>query len=110
MFNDNSKFEQKFFTQIWSPLFAAPEIFSTDWYSESIDIWGLGVIFLSMLRGIELFNQCELKTLNQNELIEVIKSTSPEISDDSIRIVSMMLSTNPEDRPAIEELSSLFEE
>ena len=63
-----------------------------------------------MLWGIEVFNQVKLKTLNEKELIITIKSFTDEVSDNTIQIVSKMLSKNPEDRPTIEELWTLFEE
>lgn len=47
------KFYAKFFTQIMSPLYAAPEILSSDCYDESVDIWGIGIIFTVLNHFLE---------------------------------------------------------
>mmetsp|Transcript_11444 Transcript_11444/g.10106 ORF Transcript_11444/g.10106 Transcript_11444/m.10106 type:complete len:185 (-) Transcript_11444:97-651(-) len=38
----------KFYTQIGSPLYSAPEIYSKNSYDESVDIWGIGIIWLAL--------------------------------------------------------------
>lgn len=43
------RFTAKFITQISSPLYAAPEIISDECYDESVDIWGIGVIWLILV-------------------------------------------------------------
>lgn len=49
------KFNCRYFTQISSPMYAAPEVFSRDCYTESIDIWGIGVAYAEMLFKISAF-------------------------------------------------------
>jgi serine/threonine protein kinase len=53
---NSSKFTKRFMTQVSSPLFAAPEIYSPDCYSESVDIWGLGIVFITMIFGMKIFS------------------------------------------------------
>lgn len=42
-------FSFKLMTQIGSPSFAAPEVYSSDWYTEKIDVWGIGIVLLYLL-------------------------------------------------------------
>ena len=42
--NEELGFNCKFLTHIGSPMFSAPEINTLGFYSESIDIWGIGLI------------------------------------------------------------------
>lgn len=44
--DETRKFTGQFRTQISSPFYAAPEILSKDFYTESVDIWGIGVVWL----------------------------------------------------------------
>lgn len=91
-------------------MFAAPEILSTNCYSESIDIWGLGVVFVSMLWGIEIFEKWDFKTLSEIEISQTIKDKCRKASDRGVQIALTMLSKNSEERPTIEQLCSLLEE
>lgn len=45
------KFNSIFHTQISSPLYCAPELKNSLTYSESVDIWGAGVILFTLLLG-----------------------------------------------------------
>jgi serine/threonine protein kinase len=45
------KFNSVYQTQISSPLYCAPELKNGLYYSESVDIWGAGVILFTMLFG-----------------------------------------------------------
>lgn len=47
--DEENKFKSIFLTQICSPMYAAPELSLKDFYSESIDIWGIGIAFLTMI-------------------------------------------------------------
>lgn len=42
--NEELGFNCKFLTHISSPMFAAPEINTLGFYTESVDIWGIGLI------------------------------------------------------------------
>ena len=94
----SSKFYSKFFTQISSPLFAAPEIKSLDWYNESIDIWGIGVAYFCMRLGLEKFQNFDTKSWYDIYIQE------SELNDWEKFIISSCLSTDPETRPSIYEL------
>ena len=45
------KFKYRFLTQVSTPLYAAPEIVNRSLYTESVDIWGAGVILYLMMFG-----------------------------------------------------------
>lgn len=45
------KFKYRFLTQVSTPLYAAPELVNHWLYTESIDIWGAGVILYLMVFG-----------------------------------------------------------
>jgi len=45
------KFRYRFFTQVSTPLYAAPELVNNFLYTEAIDIWGVGMILCLMLFG-----------------------------------------------------------
>lgn len=45
------KFNSIFHTQISSPLYCAPELKNSMTYSESVDIWGAGIILFTLLLG-----------------------------------------------------------
>ena len=45
------EFRSRFITQVSTPLYAAPEIYSKKGYGEAIDIWGIGIISYLLLGG-----------------------------------------------------------
>jgi maternal embryonic leucine zipper kinase len=105
--NENQKFKWIFFSQISSPMYAAPEILSKDCYSESVDIWGVGVAFCEML-----FQISNLLNSNKDErILDIFGHLEElhEISDETTSILKAMLSKNPEERPSIYELSKQFD-
>ena len=107
-----NKFQCIFFTQISSPMYAAPEILSLDCYTESIDIWGIGVAYAEMLFKIsELYVRDEdlNKSSNISSVLETIGSNS-QLSTTSLQRLKGMCAQNPEERPTIYELLSLYKE
>jgi serine/threonine protein kinase len=100
------KFYGKFFTQVSSPLFAAPEISSVDFYTESIDIWGIGVSYLILLCGMSKFSS-RVNAKSNSELFEDFKDELSHCSDQTKSLMSKLLSNDANDRPSIDELLSL---
>lgn len=103
-----AKFDQKFFTQICSPCFAAPEVASTNCYSESVDIWGLGIIFLAMNCGMSIFERDDYNTLVKSRVSELIENSGVQLSDGCKHIQELVLSQDPDARPTAAELKSLL--
>lgn len=98
------KFNCIFFTQISSPKYAAPEVLSLDCYSESIDIWGVGVAYAEMLFKFSNLSENTREDSNSETLSDIIDQQ--EVSDESISLLKSMLSKDPESRPSIFELSA----
>lgn len=102
----NKKFSRIFFTQICSPLYAAPELKKSCLYTESIDIWGIGIIMFTLLYG----NIQQYKTIVTDEnigshelLTEVIESNcifTSEVKD----FLKSLLAEEPHLRPSSDEL------
>jgi serine/threonine protein kinase len=55
----DSKWKYSLFTKTGTPIYTAPEIHVEFRYSESIDLWGAGVILYTMLSGDRPFNDTE---------------------------------------------------
>ena len=105
---DQNKFSKRFLTQISSPRFAAPEVKSTDYYTESVDIWGIGVVFVAMIFGMEIFENCDQfssEISDQNFMESVIIEN---ISDVAKNVVSLTLAFKSEERATAAELAKLF--
>lgn len=101
------KFYGKFFTQISSPLFAAPELSSVDYYTESIDIWGIGIIYLILLCGMNVFKLRITSKLDKENIIESLKDNLNEYSRDTKSLLSQLLAADANDRPCISQLQSM---
>lgn len=103
----SQKFKCIFFSQISSPMYAAPEVLSKDCYSESVDIWGIGVVFCEML--FQLSNL--LNSSKDERILDIFGHLEElhEVSDETTFILKAMLSKNPDERPTIYELSKLFD-
>ncbi len=103
---EESKFKSVFFTQISSPMYSAPELSLQECYSESIDIWGVGLAFAEMLFNLSESHLQE----NKEALPEVFKEMNAErkISEENLSLLNSMVSSNPKLRPSIYELSEHF--
>ncbi|CAI2387873.1 unnamed protein product [Moneuplotes crassus] len=101
-----TKFSKIFYTQISSPLYAAPEIRSKRLYTESIDIWGVGVIIFTCLFGriedfAELYNSAKsFKRIEDYIISEEISSLSLQ------RLLIDCLNEDQDLRPTAAELST----
>ena len=101
-----SKFKCVFFTQISSPLYAAPEISTLDCYSESVDIWGIGMAYAEMLFNISSFVKGDVP------ISEVLEDLDQEIQISDVRKLKLreMLAEDPLKRPSSYELATKFAE
>jgi serine/threonine protein kinase len=104
--DEAGKFKSVFFTQISSPMYAAPEIVSSDCYSESIDIWGIGAAFAEMLFGFSS-QVLEVQGKRLFEIVDDIEANDA-ISEESVKTMKSMLSLTPDSRPNIYELVQQF--
>ena len=100
------KFKWIFFTQISSPMYAAPEISSLNCYTESIDIWGIGVAYAEMLFKISNLIE-DSKIDNVSHILSDVRQDN-KLSDDNMARLRSMLSIDPEQRPTIFDLLTQF--
>lgn len=90
-----------------SPGYIAPEMIKNSQYSDSIDIWSLGVIIYAITYGRLPFYHQNLSILNR-----LITSTDPfypseeRISSNLVDLIKKMLNKNPKDRITIERIKS----
>lgn len=106
----SSKFSKRFFSQVSSPLFAAPELFSFNCYSESVDIWGVGIILIAMIFGMDVFeskSKLSSKEIYDKFNAEFIHASS--FSDEIKNFLTLALAYEAEDRATAFELSRLIE-
>ena len=105
---NSRKFKSRFFTQISSPEYAAPEIISKDCYDESIDIWGIGIIWLIMFSkmssgGLVLKYEESFLAYIQNAR-RVYKEVEDSNTKLQLSILNKILCENAADRPSIREI------
>ncbi|CAI2386533.1 unnamed protein product [Moneuplotes crassus] len=103
-----TKFSRIFYTQISSPLYAAPEIKGDKLYTESVDIWGLGIILFTCLFG-KMSDSKEPICFkdNTNNIEDLIQSSTLE----NAWLQQMLLDCLNDDqdlRPSSEELLEYF--
>jgi len=83
--------------------YAAPEIFSREPYTESVDIWSLGVCFYAMLVGRLPFVDSNVK-----RLIAKIQISDPvypkELPEDAVDLLKAMLNKDPKTRISISDI------
>ena len=108
--SEPSKFSKRFFSQVSSPFFAAPELFGLNCYSESVDIWGLGIVLVSMLFGMKLFESCSRVSSQESYdiCIQEIENNS-DLSDESKELIKSALAYEAENRPTASELSKYLQ-
>ena len=102
----HNKFKCTFFSQVSSPAYAAPEVLSRECYSESVDIWGLGVALAEMLFKVSH----ELESRDGQRLSEIVGQLEScgDVSDQTLSQMKAMLSEKPNERPSISELIEQF--
>lgn len=90
-----------------SPGYIAPEMINNDLYTDSIDIWSLGIIIYAITYGKLPFYHQNIVTLNC--LITSIEPFYPNvdgISQNLIDLIKRMLTKDPQKRIQIEEIKN----
>lgn len=87
-------------------MYSAPELSLKECYSESIDIWGIGLAFAEMLFNLSSVSIQE----NKDDLPEVFNelNSNSQFSEENIKWLNLMVSSDPKERPTIYELSDQF--
>ncbi|CAI2385055.1 unnamed protein product [Moneuplotes crassus] len=97
------KFRSIFYTQISSPLYAAPEIKERCLYTESVDIWGIGIIMFTCFYGCPTSKSDSGKALNQISLSDIIESESSVCKEAQVLLLKL-LCKDPQLRLSAEEI------
>ena len=90
-------------------MYAAPELSSKNCYSESVDVWGVGVLALCILDGIETFQENKPKCEHQNRLKEVFESHLNEYNEEFRQTLVSSLNVDANRRPTIFKLKDLMD-
>ena len=93
---DTSKFRCNYLTHIASQNSQAPELFKSGYYSESVDIWGAGLVMYTLLTGEKI------KRGDQEMMKEQIDNIA-HISDKGREFLHQLFSFEGEGRPTAEE-------
>ncbi|CAI2360349.1 unnamed protein product [Moneuplotes crassus] len=102
---DGCKFSSVFYTQISSPLYAAPEIKENLLYTESVDIWGIGIIMFTCIYGCSKSKCNYSKAFDQNRMKETVEFDS--LLHDQVKdLLSKMLCEDPQLRLTADEILS----
>lgn len=114
-------FSCKFLTHIGSPYYVAPEINTLGFYSESVDIWGIGLILAYSRFGEAFFKkdkkvkgteeesdstdsedneECEDRESFVSRIENQFLAGNTDLSPDFSQLLIRMLSLDPEQRPS----------
>jgi serine/threonine protein kinase len=94
--SEPSKFRCNYLTHIASQNSQAPELFKSGYYSESVDIWGAGLVFYTLLTGEKVKRGPEQVILDQVEKID-------KLSEQGKELLRSLFSFDGEKRPTAEE-------
>jgi serine/threonine protein kinase len=89
-----------------SPLYMAPEIYKQESYTESVDVWSLGIILFEMVFGIHPFAKYnDVESLSASIVKNDIQiGTSNEVSYECLNLLQQMLQKYEYNRINIDEL------
>ena len=90
------KFRCNYLTHIASQNSQAPELFKSGYYSESVDIWGAGLVMYTLITGEKLKRGDE-------QIIKDQVSDIPALSETGKTLLLKMFSYEGEDRPTADE-------
>lgn len=97
---------KRIMTMCGSPLYMAPEIYQKIGYSQSVDVWSLGLILYEMLFGYHPLEHCiDPKKIAQSVINDDI--TIPfrsDVDDRPIELLKLMLKRTEKDRININEI------
>lgn len=93
-------------SRVGTVYYVAPEVFSSDDYTNKCDIWSIGVIAYVLLCGFPPFyaeNEIQTLRLVKESPIEFPSPIWDDVSDDAKRFILRLLQRDPEVRPNAKE-------
>lgn len=91
-----------------TPNYIAPEVLfgSAEGHSYEVDLWSIGVIFYAMLIGKPPFQSKDVKAIYAKiKTNEYEFPSGLDISSDARDLITNLLSTDPENRPSIDDIA-----
>ncbi len=86
--------------------YTAPELIKGDGYNESVDIWGLGVIFFMLLTGEFPFNGSSKPSIFRRIQEKTLHFSKYDLDKKEVHLLRSMLAKDPEKRIEIEDILS----
>jgi len=89
-----------------SPLYMAPELYKNESYTESVDVWSLGLILFEMVFGIHPFADCnDVESLT----VSIIKNDiyvgeNKDVDEKCLNLLKLMLKKHEFERITIDDL------
>lgn len=99
---EDNKFKYRYLSHIATPNSQAPELLREGYYTESIDIWGIGLVIYTLLTGYKLKREKEVVEEQINEI--------ENVSEECKAFLKSLLTENPNERPSAEELKARGDE
>lgn len=89
-----------------SPLYMAPELYKKESYTESVDIWSLGIILFEMVFGLHPFAKYnDVESLSMSVIKnDILIGESTEVNKNCLNLLKLMLKKHEFDRINIDEL------
>lgn len=84
--------------------YTAPEMLEGNGYNESIDIWGIGVVFFTLLTGSYPFDASERENIFQRIREKSIHYSKYNLERKEIKLLRLLLEKDPEKRIEIEDI------
>jgi serine/threonine protein kinase len=93
---ESNKFRCNYLTHIASQNSQAPELFKSGYYSESVDIWGAGLVFFTLITGEKLKR-------GEQEMIKEQVDSLTKLSDQGKELLHQLFAFEGESRPTATE-------
>ena len=99
---EGHRFKYRYLSHIATPNSQAPELLKEGYYTESIDIWGIGLIMYTLLTGYKL--------KREKEVVEEQIDEIDNVSDACKAFLKSLLAESPDVRPSAAELKAKGDE
>jgi serine/threonine protein kinase len=90
--------------QVGTARYTAPELLLKGGYNESIDVWGIGIIFFLLLTGEYPFNGSERKKIFSRIINKHIDYSQYDLNKDEIHLLKRLLCKDPRHRIQLDDI------